>query len=102
MRYAADQNLGLRKIVLILLGIGVVSILSLIVAGAMSLISLADRIHPVAGTVVFWATFPGSGIFSALLRHRLRAVTASARTAEGDVRAEARSLSAVIALTAGK
>ena len=38
-----------------LLGVGAVSIVSLIIAGATSLISLADRIHPVAGTVVFWA-----------------------------------------------
>jgi len=51
---AADQNSGLRKIILVLLALGIVSMLSLIVAGATSLISLADRIHPVAGTIVFW------------------------------------------------
>ena len=51
---AADQNSGLRKIILALLAVGVVSMLSLIIAGATSLISLADRIHPVAGTIVFW------------------------------------------------
>ena len=62
--YAAEQNLGLRKIVFVLLGIGVVSMLSLIVAGAMSLISLADRIHPVAGTVVFWGLCLAAGFFA--------------------------------------
>src|SRR4029077_16591547 len=52
--HAADQNSGLRRIILVLLALGVVSMLSLIVAGATSLISLAERIHPLAGTVVFW------------------------------------------------
>ena len=61
----ADQNSGLRRIILVLLAIGLVSILSLMVAGATSLISLADRIHPVAGTVVFWAICLAAG-FSAL------------------------------------
>jgi len=62
--YAAEQNLGLRKIVFVLLGIGAISILSLIVAGATSLISLADRIHPVAGTVVFWGLCLAAGFFA--------------------------------------
>src|SRR5262249_58818904 len=62
---AADQNSSLRKIILVLVALGAISMLSLIVAGAMSLISLADRIHPVAGTVVFWAICLAAG-FSAL------------------------------------
>src|SRR5262249_44682853 len=62
--YVAEQNLGLRKIVFVLLGIGVCSMLSVIVAGAMSLISLADRIHPVAGTVVFWGLCLAAGFFA--------------------------------------
>ena len=37
---------------------------SLIVAGATSLISLADRIHPIAGTIVFWAVCLAAGFFS--------------------------------------
>src|SRR5262249_57846231 len=61
---AADQNAGLRKIILVLLALGVVSILSLIIAGATSLISLADRIHPVAGTIVFWALCLTAGFFA--------------------------------------
>src|SRR5262249_19059070 len=62
--HTADQNLGLRRIVLVFLGVGVVSMLSLIVAGATSLVSLADRIHPVAGTVVFWGLCLAAGFFA--------------------------------------
>ena len=47
-----------------LLALGGISALSLIVAGATSLISLADRIHPVAGTVVFWAICLAAGFFA--------------------------------------
>jgi len=52
--HAADQNSSLRKVILVLLALGVVSMVSLIIAGATSLISFAERIHPVVGTVVFW------------------------------------------------
>src|SRR5215813_5659049 len=62
---AADQNSSLRKMILVVLALGAISMLSLIVAGAMSLISLADRINPVAGTVVFWVICLAAG-FSAL------------------------------------
>ena len=41
-----------------------VCLVSLIVAGATSLISLADRIHPVAGTIVFWAVCLTAGFFA--------------------------------------
>src|ERR1044071_6726928 len=61
---AADQNSGLRRMLLVLLVIGMVSLLSLIVAGATSLISLADRIHPVAGTVVFWGLCLAAGFLA--------------------------------------
>ncbi len=62
--HAADQNSGLRRIILVLLALGVVSMVSLIVAGATSLISLADRIHPVAGTVVFWGLCLAAGFLA--------------------------------------
>jgi uncharacterized protein DUF697 len=62
--HAADQNSGLKKIVFVLLALGVVSMLSLVVAGATSLISLADRIHPVAGTIVFWGICLAAGLFA--------------------------------------
>jgi Domain of unknown function (DUF697) len=41
-----------------------VCLVSLVVAGATSLISLADRIHPIAGTVVFWAVCLTAGFFA--------------------------------------
>src|SRR4029453_2345176 len=62
--HAADQNSSLRRIILVLLALGVISMLSLIVAGAASLVSLADRIHPVAGTVAFWGICLAAGFFS--------------------------------------
>ena len=62
--HAADQNSGLRRIILVLLALGVVSMVSLIVAGATSLISLADRIHPVAGTFVFWGFCLAAGFLA--------------------------------------
>src|SRR5437660_404874 len=62
--HTADQNSSLRRIILLLLALGVVSILSLIVAGATSLISLADRIHPIAGTVVFWGLCLAAGFIA--------------------------------------
>lgn len=37
---------------------------SLIIAGAASLISLADRIHPLAGTIVFWGVCAAAGFFA--------------------------------------
>ncbi len=62
--HAADQNSSLRKIILVLLALGVVSMVSLIIAGATSLISFAERIHPVAGTVVFWGICLAAGFFA--------------------------------------
>src|SRR5215472_14709868 len=61
---AVDKNTGLRKIILVLLALGIVSMLSLIIAGATSLISLADRIHPVAGAIVFWTFCLTAGFFA--------------------------------------
>jgi hypothetical protein len=41
-----------------------VCLLSLIVAGFTSLISLADRIHPIAGAIVFWSVCLAAGFFA--------------------------------------
>jgi hypothetical protein len=41
-----------------------VCLVSLIIAGAASLISLADRIHPIAGTIVFWVVCLAAGFFA--------------------------------------
>jgi Domain of unknown function (DUF697) len=50
--------------IIVLAVIITVCLVSLIVAGATSLISLADRIHPIAGTVVFWAICLAAGFFA--------------------------------------
>src|SRR5438045_3066691 len=55
---------SVRRIVLVVIALGAISVLSLIVAGAASLISLADRIHPVAGTIVFWSVCLAAGFFA--------------------------------------
>src|SRR6266498_1456307 len=41
-----------------------VCVISLIIAGAASLVSLADRIHPIAGTIVFWTVCLAAGFFA--------------------------------------
>jgi len=57
-------NSGARRIIIPLVVLTTVCVLSLIVAGVTSLISLADRIHPVAGTIVFWSFFLAAGFFT--------------------------------------
>ena len=64
VKAAAAQNSGERKMIIILAVMITVCLVSLIVAGATSLISLADRIHPVAGTVVFWVVCLTAGFFA--------------------------------------
>ena len=41
-----------------------VCVISVVIAGLTSLISLADRIHPVAGSIVFWAVCLTAGFFA--------------------------------------
>ncbi|MGH7982720.1 MAG: DUF697 domain-containing protein [Candidatus Udaeobacter sp.] len=55
---------SVRRIIFVAIALGAISVLSLIVAGAASLISLADRIHPVAGTIVFWSVCLAAGFFA--------------------------------------
>ena len=55
---------SVRRIVFVVIALGAISVLSLIVAGAASLISLADRIHPVAGAIVFWSICLAAGFFA--------------------------------------
>ena len=64
MKAAAAQNSGARKMIIVLAVTITVCLVSLIVAGATSLISLADRIHPTAGTIVFWAVCLTAGFFA--------------------------------------
>jgi len=61
---AAAQNSSARKIIIVLAVLVTVCLLSLIIAGGTSLISLAERIHPVAGTIVFWSICLAAGFFT--------------------------------------
>lgn len=54
---------GIRKVVIGLVVLLTVCVASLIIAGTTSLISLADRVHPVAGSFVFWTiVLAGAGL----------------------------------------
>src|SRR5438105_12682508 len=61
---SAAENSGARRIIILLVVLTTVCVLSLIVAGVTSLISLADRIHPIAGSVVFWMAVLSTGFFA--------------------------------------
>jgi len=58
-----EQNFKARRIIIALVVLVTVCVLSLIVAGVTSLISLADRIHPLAGSIVFWTLILAAGFF---------------------------------------
>ena len=64
----------MKKAVIVLIVVTTVCLLSLIVAGVTSLISLADRIHPVAGDAVFWTIVlaaAGAALYLAIAYSRL-------------------------------
>jgi len=61
---AAAPNSSARKIIVVLAVLITVCLLSLIIAGVTSLISLAERIHPIAGTIVFWSVCLAAGFFA--------------------------------------
>jgi hypothetical protein len=61
---APEQNFNARKIIIALVVLVTVCLLSLIVAGVTSLISLAERIHPLAGSIVFWTLVLATGFFA--------------------------------------
>jgi Domain of unknown function (DUF697) len=46
---------GIRRVIIGLLLLFSVCLVAIVITGVTSLISLADRIHPIAGSVVFWA-----------------------------------------------
>ena len=64
MKAATAQNSGARKIIIVLAVTITVCLVSVIIAGFTSLISLADRIHPIAGTIVFWAVCLAAGFLA--------------------------------------
>ena len=61
---AAAPNSSAKRIIVVLAVVITVCLLSLIIAGVTSLISLAERIHPVAGTIVFWSVCLAAGFFA--------------------------------------
>jgi hypothetical protein len=61
---AAVQNSSARKLIVFLAVLITVCLVSLIIAGVTSLISLADRIHPVVGTIVFWVICLAAGFLA--------------------------------------
>jgi len=61
---ATAQNSGARRLVVVLAVTMTVCLVSLIIAGVASLVSLADRIHPIAGTIVFWAICLTAGLLA--------------------------------------
>jgi hypothetical protein len=63
---------GLRKVIVGLLVLLTVCVIALVITGVTSLISLADRIHPVAGSVVFWAIVLAAAFAHCMARSRTR------------------------------
>jgi Domain of unknown function (DUF697) len=61
---AAAQNSSARRIVLVVVGTISACLALLIIAGVASMVSLADRIHPIAGTIVFWSVCLAAGFFA--------------------------------------
>jgi hypothetical protein len=60
----AVQSFSGRRLIVGVAVLMSVCVVSLIIAGATSLISLADRIHPVAGTIVFWSVCLAAGFLA--------------------------------------
>src|SRR5438094_10152527 len=61
---AAVRNTSARKLIISLVVLVAVCLVSLIIAGVTSVISLADRIHPIAGTIVFWSVCAAVGFLA--------------------------------------
>jgi hypothetical protein len=58
------ENSGARKVIIGLVVLVTICVVSLIIAGVTSLVVLADRIHPVAGSVVFWTIALAAAFFA--------------------------------------
>jgi hypothetical protein len=61
---AAAQSSAARRIIIVIAVTMTVCLVSIIIAGVTSLISLADRIHPIAGTIVFWIICLAAGLLA--------------------------------------
>jgi hypothetical protein len=54
LKAQTSQDFAIRRTILIVLCVAIVCLLSIIAAGFMSIVALAERIHPLAGQIVFW------------------------------------------------
>jgi hypothetical protein len=63
METAADSS-GVRRIIIGVVVLFTVCVVALVITGLTSLVALADRIHPVAGGVVFWTMALGVAAFA--------------------------------------
>src|ERR1700744_2031921 len=50
----STENSGIRKVIIGLLILLTVCVFAVVITGLMNLIALADRIHPIAGSIVCW------------------------------------------------
>jgi hypothetical protein len=64
VKTAAAKDSGTSKIFIVIAVMLTVCLFSLVVAGFTSLLSLAERIHPIAGTIVFWSVCLSAGFFA--------------------------------------
>jgi hypothetical protein len=60
----AVQNSSASRLIVGGVVLMTICLVSLIIAGVASLISLAERIHPIAGTIVFWSVCAAAGFFA--------------------------------------
>ena len=60
----AVQNSGARKLTIFVAVLTAVCLASVIIAGLTSLILLADRVHPIVGTIVFWSVCAAATFFA--------------------------------------
>lgn len=58
-----QKKSGARRLIIALVGLSALALLSMVIAAVGSLVTLAERIHPVAGTIVFWGVCLAAGFF---------------------------------------
>jgi hypothetical protein len=63
MKTSSDQSSSGRKIIVMVAAVTTVCVLSIVVAGLTSLVSLSERIHPMVGQFVFWSVCAAIGFF---------------------------------------
>jgi hypothetical protein len=64
MKTSPNRSSSGRKLIVTLAAVTTLCVLSIIVAGLTSLVTLAERIHPVAGQLVFWSVCAALGFLA--------------------------------------